>query len=308
MNATAQPVQHLPAVRKASLVQKFAAKYSIDGEKLLPILKATAFKQRPGQPEVTNEQMAALLVVADQYGLNPFTREIFAFPDKQNGIVPVVSVDGWARILNEDLMMDGLEFRYSEKMVETSQLAGLKRPGHEWIECLIRRKDRTQPIVVREYLEEVYREPRGNYDGPWQTHTKRMHRHKAMIQCARVAFGFAGIFDEDEAHRVIEGTVLPTDPLPIEAKHGNAGLADRLGVDKDETNEIAGAGTATDKPEGTLEKRDEIIGRLNSAADLEVLALVRDSANAFKWTDPDLALINAAYTQGRSRLGESPAV
>ncbi len=36
--------------------------------------------------------MAALMIVADQYGLNPFTREIFAFPDKQNGIVPVVGV------------------------------------------------------------------------------------------------------------------------------------------------------------------------------------------------------------------------
>ena len=41
----------------------------------------------------------ALLIVADQYGLNPFTREIFAFDDKRAGIVPVVSVDGWSRIL-----------------------------------------------------------------------------------------------------------------------------------------------------------------------------------------------------------------
>ncbi len=27
-----------------------------------------------------------------------------------------------------------------------------------------------------------------------------------MIQCARLAFGFAGIFDTDEAKRIIEGT------------------------------------------------------------------------------------------------------
>jgi hypothetical protein len=83
---------------RASLVQKFAARYSIEPEKLLGILKATAFKVKDG--ETTNEQMAALLVVADQYGLNPFTKEIFAFPDKQNGIVPVVGVDGWSRIIN----------------------------------------------------------------------------------------------------------------------------------------------------------------------------------------------------------------
>jgi hypothetical protein len=29
-----------------------------------------------------------------------------------------------------------------------------------------------------------------------------MLRHKALIQCARVAFGFAGIHDPDEAERI----------------------------------------------------------------------------------------------------------
>ena len=29
-----------------------------------------------------------------------------------------------------------------------------------------------------------------------------MLRHKALIQCARVAFGFSGIYDEDEARRI----------------------------------------------------------------------------------------------------------
>ncbi|WP_414836262.1 recombinase RecT, partial [Escherichia coli] len=42
--------------------------------------------------------------------------------------------------------------------------------------------------------------------GPWQSHPKRMLRHKAMIQCARLAFGFAGIYDKDEAERIVENT------------------------------------------------------------------------------------------------------
>jgi hypothetical protein len=37
-----------------------------------------------------------------------------------------------------------------------------------------------------------------------------MLRHKAMIQCARVAFGFVGVFDPDEAERIVE--VEPTAP------------------------------------------------------------------------------------------------
>jgi hypothetical protein len=50
-----------------------------------------------------------------------------------------------------------------------------------------------------------------------------MLRHKAMIQCARLAFGFAGIYDQDEAERIaeaapIEGTarrVTEAPALPV---------------------------------------------------------------------------------------------
>lgn len=190
------------------LVKKFANKFSINENRLLDILKSTAFKQRNGTPP-TNEQMAALLVVADQYGLNPFTKEIYAFPDQQNGIVPVVGVDGWSRIINNHPQYDGMEFHFSET---TIQLKGLSSPIFEWIECVIFRKDRTRPTVVREYLEEIYRPPfekrgsNGSYQvkGPWQTHPRRFARHKVVIQAARMALGYTGIFDEDESERILE--------------------------------------------------------------------------------------------------------
>lgn len=170
-----------------------------DGRELVQVLKSTAFKG-----EVTDAQMAALMVVANQYGLNPFTRELFAFPDKQNGIVPVVGVDGWSRIINSHPQFDGIEFRHADESVT---MPGAK-PAPEWIECNIYRKDRSRPVVVREYLDEVYRAPfKGKYGdvtGPWQTHTKRFLRHKAMIQCARLAFGYGGIYDQDEAERIVE--------------------------------------------------------------------------------------------------------
>lgn len=193
---------------KKSLLVKFADRYAVDSNKMLETLKSTAFKQRDGSAP-TNEQMMALLVVADQYKLNPFTKEIYAFPDKQNGIVPVVGVDGWSRIINSHPEFDGMEFRYSE---ETTTPEGAKSPCHDWVECVMYRKDRSRPVVVREYLDEVYRAPfkkqgrNGEYqiDGPWQTHTKRFLRHKAMIQCARLAFGFVGIYDQDEAERIDE--------------------------------------------------------------------------------------------------------
>lgn len=196
--------------KKNNLAGKFADKFNVEEQKVMDILKSTAFKQRDGNPPSDN-QMMALMIVADQYGLNPFVKEIYAYPDKSNGIVPVVGVDGWSRIMNDHPQMDGIEFHYSD---ETLTHKG--KVCHTWIECVINRKDRSKPIVVREYFDEVVRST--NFATPWDTHPKRMHRHKAEIQCARIAFGFAGIYDEDEAERILEkdvqGEVVSSEPLP----------------------------------------------------------------------------------------------
>jgi phage recombination protein Bet len=160
-------------------VSQLAAKLSIpESPELMAVLKATAFK---GQ--VTDAQMSALLIVAANYGLNPWTKEIYAFPDKNNGIVPVVGVDGWARIINTHPQFDGMDFN----------------DDGESIECVIYRKDRAHPIKAREYMSECKRGTQ-----PWQSHPRRMLRHKALIQCARLAFGYVGIYDQDEAERILE--------------------------------------------------------------------------------------------------------
>lgn len=227
------------ASRRVSLVEKFAAKFSIEPEKLLSTLKATAFRQRDRGVEITNEQMAALLVVADQYGLNPFTKEIFAFEDK-GAIVPVVSVDGWTRIINSHPALNGIDFRWSEE--KTTPQGGKECP--EWCEVVIYRKDRERPIVVREYLDEVYRAPfkakskfkeGETYEvgGPWQSHTKRMLRHKTLIQGSRLAFGFAGIYDEDEAHRIIEAQAVDVTPAPKAIEAAPRDATEKVGAIKE---------------------------------------------------------------------------
>ncbi|MGH8321908.1 MAG: phage recombination protein Bet [Gammaproteobacteria bacterium] len=174
--------------QKPSLLAKIAERYSVDPDKMLATLKATAFKG-----DVTNEQMMALLVVADQYDLNPWLRQIYAFPDPNHGIVPVVGVDGWARIINQHPQFDGVEFKE----------AGIEGGISKWTECTIYRKDRAHPTVVREYFDEVVR-----ITSAWKSHPRRMLRHKALIQCARLAFGYTGIYDEDEAAHIIEGQVV----------------------------------------------------------------------------------------------------
>jgi phage recombination protein Bet len=158
---------------------KLAKAFSIpETGDLVPLLKATAFKR-----QVSDAQMSALLIVANQYGLNPWTKEIYAFPDNNNGIVPVVGVDGWARIINENSHFDGMDFQQDDDSCT----------------CIIYRKDRSHPIKVTEYLSECKRGTQ-----PWQSHPRRMLRHKAMIQCARLAFGYVGIYDQDEAERIVD--------------------------------------------------------------------------------------------------------
>jgi phage recombination protein Bet len=190
----------LPAtVKSSSLVARMGEKYGVEPNKMLETLKATAFRQKGNDSEqVSNEQMMALLVVAEEYGLNPFTKEIYAYPDK-GGIVPVVGVDGWIRIINEHPQLDYVEFHYPDDFSE-SQHKG--KCVYDWIEVEIKRKDRSRPVVVREYFDEVVRSV--NFTTPWDSHPKRMHRHKALIQAARVAMGFGVIKDEDEADRILE--------------------------------------------------------------------------------------------------------
>lgn len=182
-------LQAAPAAKPVSLLAKCATKFGVEPEKMLNTLRLTAFKGA----DVTNEQMMALLIVADQYNLNPWTKEIYAYPDK-GGIVPVVGVDGWIRIINERPELDGIEFEYGER-------TGV---NFDYIECVITRKDRAKPIKAREFWDEV---AKGTV--PWKSHPKRMHRHKALIQCARIAFGFAGIYDPEEAQAIIERNITP---------------------------------------------------------------------------------------------------
>jgi hypothetical protein len=61
-----------------------------------------------------------------------------------------------------------------------------------------------------------------------------MLRHKAMIQCARIAFGFGGIYDQDEAERIIEATPdefvvsAETAPLKVDPRGDTSMVPDML--------------------------------------------------------------------------------
>lgn len=172
----------------------------VDPKELQVVLKQTCFKG-----DVSDAQMTALLVIAKQYNLNPWTKEIYAFPDPRNGIVPIVSVDGWTRIVNEHPQFDGLDFEFHEGEGKLSSS----------MTCRIYRKDRTKPTVVTEYMAECSRDTQ-----PWKSHPRRMLRHKSLIQCARLAFGFSGIVDPDDGEVISNSAGPVTEVTP----HGDRPL------------------------------------------------------------------------------------
>jgi phage recombination protein Bet len=134
-----------------------------------------------------------LLLACEALGLSPVGRDMYAVRQEGQGseVVLAVGLDGWARIVNRHPEFDGMEFTESPELLD-----GVPA----WIGCTIHRRDRRFALTVKEYLCECKRD-----SGAWQTHPRRMLRHKALVQCARLAFELPtplGVYDPDEAERV----------------------------------------------------------------------------------------------------------
>lgn len=162
------------------VVAKMAERFEMQPAEFERTVRSTVCPQN-----ITNEQFVAFLMVAKEYNLNPITKQIYAFPSK-GGIVPIVSIDGWLRIINENPNFDGMEF--VDNVVDEKLLS---------ITCRMYRKDRNRPTEVTEYMAECVRGT-----DTWKQWPARMLRHRATIQAARYAFGLSGIYDEDEAQRM----------------------------------------------------------------------------------------------------------
>jgi phage recombination protein Bet len=180
-----------------SVLASLATHYGMDKGAFVQTMKATVMNGA----NVSNEQLAAFCLVAKEHKLNPFTKEIFAFPSR-GGIVPVVSVDGWMKLINSHPDFDGMEFK--DAVDAGGQLLS--------ITCRMFRKGRSHPVEVTEYMSECRRST-----DVWKQWPARMLRHKATIQAARYAFGFAGIMEQDEAERMVEVTVTQQDDRVVPA-------------------------------------------------------------------------------------------
>jgi len=204
---------------KKSQIQVMAQRLNIDAEEMHNIVVNTVMPN--GGKGITNEQFVSFLAVANEYNLNPLTKEIYAFPAKGGGISTVVSIDGWLGIINSHPQFDGMDIEFAEEKIS---MGGKQVP--EWCKVKVYRKDRNRPVEVVEFMEECFRGT-----DPWKQKPRRMLQHKAVIQAARYAFGISGIIDEDEKEAYKDmGVITPEKDVQAEVIINNEPTEQQLAV------------------------------------------------------------------------------
>lgn len=216
------------------LIARLAGRFGVEPNRLLKCLTTQVFKQADGR-QPSNEELMVLLLVCENFGLNPFNREIFAFRGKGGEIVPVVSLDGWAKIVRSQKDFNGVSFRFSETTVK---VAGVNQELPEYVECSIRLKGVDDPVRIQEFMVECF-----NDKSPvWKKWPRRMLRTRAFIQCARLAFSLTGLYDEGEdfaedlSGMVATGSVPPQAQQPAIAQTS----APKLALEREKLDEMLG--------------------------------------------------------------------
>ena len=245
---------------KKNALEIVATTMGVTTESVKDILKATAFKECK-----EDAQFMAAVIVAATYRLNPLLKEMTAFPGKSGGVVPVVMIDGWINLVNRQPNYNGVE------LIENKTADGKTNKSGTDIDSITSKfyiKGREHPVVVTEYMDECY----DSTKGPWTKWPRRMLRHKSYIQGARVAFGFAGIYDEDEAERIKAGEVEIIDDPIIGLKHDKAT-------------------PVKDKPEGSADAAQDVQGEV---ADAQVAPAWDDFGDAARFGKNGPTMINNA--------------
>jgi phage recombination protein Bet len=267
--ATTASVEVLATPVKRKLIQVMADRWGMDADKFSAAIAKVAMPAG-----FSNEEFASCLMVANKYDLDPLTKQIYFMKTRGGGIQPIVSVDGWAHISNRHPAHDGMSF--VDHVDDKGKLIS--------ITCRIHRKDRTHPIEVTEYMAEC-----AGASPAWKQTPARMLRHRAMMQCARYAYGIAGVMDRDEFDQWQD---KPTITL----------------VSETDVEQPAAVSAYAAKKNGAGSLCNEIILQLGSAASIDVLDhLIEIHADAMasmprSWRE----LIQGEYETRSAQLKQSP--
>lgn len=209
---TAPAVTPQPAKKTSanSVLARMAEHFGVSPKGLYTTLAKTCFRKPDGSAP-TNEEMMSLLIISEKAGLNPMLGQIYAFPGKNGGIVPIVGVNGLREIATANPEYSGVRFEYSERVVS---VAGVE--CNESIRCFVKRRRPDGYVFESEgiaFFTEKFRPTE-----PWKNQPRHMLSNKALIQALKNTFpALSSLYDEDEGWKAAgmqEQTAAPaTQPV-----------------------------------------------------------------------------------------------
>ncbi len=254
-----------------SALAKLSEKYGLEEAKLVDTLRATVIKSkkvrgRDGKPDTfvqaSIEEVNAGLMVAAHYDLDPMLKQIHFFPAEGGGIVPIVGYDGWVKLVNRERRFAG--FRSIDNVDGSGNLVSITGIMKVWVN---EPGGESYEVEVTEYLEECRRDTE-----PWKKWPRRMLRNKTYNQTARMAFGFSGLYDEDEGERIREAAEAAIDITPAvkvpQALPGKTQSSTTLGAQSgsEKTHEDAPGSTKSGAAQGTASEGGDRAGAAAGAA------------------------------------------
>ena len=177
-------------------INKLCTIINIESEKLAAVLEMDPKILQLWLSDYTTvptKVMFAFLHLGIQYHLNPLNNEIALTMYEDEQWQAMVTVDGLYKLINREPHFGGMTFTESPERKNDIPI---------WMECTIYRKDRINPLVIREYFDEVK-----NQLSSWEKMPRRMLRHRTLQQCARAAFGLTGLATHVQKHREFKPSI-----------------------------------------------------------------------------------------------------
>lgn len=188
--------------------------------------------------KATDAELMMVSSTCAKYQLNPMVKEMAAFISGGK-LQMLVMIDGWYKIVNRQPDFDGSEF--VDNLDDKGKIVS--------ITCKMFIKNRSRPVMTTEYMNECF-DPKSSV---WKRWPNRMLRHKAYIQCARMAFGISEFVDEDERDRMTgasaagasgaagahnERDITPTDITPTTATDDSRAANDIPEMNQDDIDAV----------------------------------------------------------------------
>jgi phage recombination protein Bet len=154
----------------------------------------------------SDSEFKLLVHMANEYGLNPLKREIWAVKYSYNPAQIFVSRDGFLSIAHKSGQFNGMETTFDEVKLDDNK-------KDLTATCVVYRKDMEHPIKVTVYQSE--------YDSKmsvWKTKPRTMLQKVAESQALRRAFNVDGVYSPEEFDQVNSNQQKETEHQTIETK------------------------------------------------------------------------------------------